>query len=160
MASPPSHSFHQPSRSRQTGRVLVLDSSPISLIALAGVLDAAGFECTCARTAEAAHKAITSEPQDLLVADVGDDAPAMLNLVTELRGITETQDLPAILIAGNEWAGLEKKTEPLGGVHCLFKPIDPTSLLAIVEQAMWMPHLVQTHRRRGSRPTHSGWITL
>lgn len=147
-------------RPKRSGRVLVMDASPLSLIALAGVLDAEGFACICARNSDAALKAVQQESQDLLVCDVGDDAPAALQLIADIRAIETCRDMPAVLIADTQWAGLEKKSQPLGAVHCLFKPIDPSSLLAVVDQAMWMPHLVNTHRRRGSRPTRNGWVTL
>jgi FixJ family two-component response regulator len=32
-----------------------------------------------------------------------------------------------------------------GGVYCLSKPIDDLVLLDLVEQALWMPHLVRRH---------------
>ncbi|QEG42108.1 response regulator [Roseimaritima ulvae] len=147
-------------RPQRSGRVLVVDASPLSLIALAGVLDAEGFVCTCARNPAAALKAAQQETLDLVVCDVGDDAPAALQLITDIRTMETCRDLPAVLIAESQWAGLEKKSQPLGAVHCLFKPLDPSSLLAVVDQAMWMPHLVNTHRRRGSRPTRSGWVNL
>lgn len=149
-----------PENKQRAGRVLVVDPSPVSLIAMAGVLDSQGFECVCARSHAAAIKALQTEPQDVLVCDVADNPDAALALVEHLREQPDHESLPVVLIASTEWAGLEQKTERLDAVHTLFKPIDPTSLLAVVDQALWMPHLVQTHRRRGTRPSRPGWVTL
>lgn len=99
--------------------------------------------------------------QDLLVCDVGDDAPETLAMVAEIRAISGYDQLPAVLMAEIRWAGLEKKAEEAkAATRCLFKPIDPNSLLAVVDQLLWMPSLIDAHRRRGSRPSRPGWITL
>lgn len=148
---------HDPNQS--AGQVLVIDPSPLSLLAMAGVLDAEGFSCTCARTVDAAVKAVKHQAQELVVFDVGEDAPAALAAVDTLREAAEST-LPFILIAESHWAGLEKKCHDRQATHCLFKPIDPASLLAIVRQALWMPHLTTARRSRGTRPTHEGWLTL
>ncbi|WP_145351064.1 response regulator [Roseimaritima multifibrata] len=146
---------------KRSGSVLVYDPNPLSLIAMAGVLDSEGLACHCARSADAALKGVQPPAAiDLLVVDVADDAPAALELVKQIRENPATESLPVVLIADAQWAGLEKKTAQQTAVHCLFKPIDPTALMAVVDQAMWMPHLVNQHRRRGSRPSRPGWVTL
>ncbi|TWT97509.1 hypothetical protein Pla100_26630 [Neorhodopirellula pilleata] len=96
---------------------------------------------------------------DLIVWDVGDDAPGVLDALAQIR--QTHPDLPAILLAEYQWAGLEKKTESLSAsTRCLFKPIDPSALLAVAEQLLWMPALQSIHRNRGSRPSRPGWVTL
>ncbi len=148
-----------PSKSRAT--VLVVDPSPLSLIAMAAVLDGQGYSCLCARNLDQAISAMSMGQIDLVVCDVANDAPAALEMLIALRSREDQADLPAILIADSTWAGLEKKTEMLSAVtRCLFKPIDPGSLLAIAEQLLIMPHLVSSHRRRGTRPGRPGWVSL
>jgi response regulator RpfG family c-di-GMP phosphodiesterase len=143
------------------GTVLVVDPSSLSLIALAGVFDSQSFACICARTLDSAISAMTMGPLDLVVCDVANDAPAALEMLVALRAHQDHADLPAILIADAKWAGLEKKTEMLPAVtRCLFKPIDPGSLVAVAEQLLVMPHLVAAHRRRGTRPGRPGWVSL
>ena len=148
-----------PSTSR--GTVLVVDPSSLSLIAMAGVLDSQGYACICARTLDSAISALTMGPIDLVVCDVASDAPAALEMLIALRAHKDHADLPAILIADAKWAGLEKKTELLPATtRCLFKPIDPGSLLAVADQLLVMPHLIASHRRRGTRPGRPGWVSL
>lgn len=146
---------------KSRGTILVIDTTPLSLIALAGVLDTDGYCCICARTAIAATEAIRTEKIDIVVCDVGDNAPMMLELLAGLRASIIEGELPAVLIADQRWVGLEKKTESLGGTtRCLFKPIDPGALLAVVEQLLWLPQVVGAHRRRGTRPGRPGWVSL
>jgi CheY-like chemotaxis protein len=152
---------HPTASARQRASIVVLDPSPISLLALAGVLDAQGYGCTCARSGDAAVEALAMTQQDLLVCDVADDAAAALETLEKMRAVEGYQDLAAVLIAEGRWAGLEKKTEAFPqATRCLFKPIDPHSLIAVVDQVLWMPTLVASHRRRGTSPNRQGWVTL
>jgi DNA-binding response OmpR family regulator len=131
------------------------------LLALAGVLDSQGHGCICARDRAAATSALTMGRQDLLVLDVGNDAAAALETVAKMRASEGYAELPAVLIAEGRWAGLEKKTEAMRqATRCLFKPIDPNSLIAVVDQVLWMPTLIASHRRRGTTPNRPGWVTL
>lgn len=141
--------------------VLVVDPSSLSLIAMAGVLDSQNYSCICARTLDSAISAMTMGPIDLVVCDVANDAPAALEMLIALRAHKDHADLPGILIADAKWAGLEKKTELLPAVtRCLFKPIDPGSLVAVAAQLLVMPQVVASHRRRGTRPGRPGWVQL
>jgi len=141
--------------------VLVVDPSPLSLIALAGVLDSQGYGCICARTLDGAISAMSLGQIDLVVCDVADDAAAALEMLLALRSRDGQANLPVILIADSRWAGLEKKTESLSAVtRCLFKPIDPGALIAVAEQLLVMPALTASHRRRGTRPGRPGWVSL
>jgi response regulator RpfG family c-di-GMP phosphodiesterase len=150
-----------PGLSKNRATILVIDTTPLSLIALAGVLDTEGYACICARTPTAATEAMRLDKIDIVVCDVGDDAPGMLDLLANLRSMVGESELPAVLIADQRWVGLEKRIESLGGTtRCLFKPIDPGSLLAVVEQLLWMPQVVAAHRRRGTRPGRPGWVSL
>ncbi len=128
---------------------------------MAGVLHSQGYGCVCARDGAAAVQALRMGTQDLLVCDVGDDAAAALATLEEMRSTDGYQELPAVMIAESKWAGLEKKAEGMKqATRCLFKPIDPNSLIAVVDQILWMPSLVAAHRRRGSSPNRPGWVTL
>ncbi|TWU59269.1 hybrid sensory histidine kinase in two-component regulatory system with EvgA [Rubripirellula tenax] len=151
----------RPSKSSRRASIVVLDAGPISLLTLAGVLDHQGYACICARNGASALEALSMGRQDLLVADVGDDAAAVLADLEKMRSVDTYQDLPAVLIADAKWGGLEKKTEIMAApTMCLFKPIDPNTLIAVVDQILWMPNLVAAHRRRGSRPSRPGWVSL
>ena len=141
--------------------ILVVDPDPLSLIAMAGVLHTQGYNCTCARTADAAEKALQMARQDLVLWDVADDAAAVVDALGKMRQLPDYDQLPAVLVAESRWAGLETKAEAMQApTRCLFKPIDPNSLIAVVDHVLWMPTLVSAHRRKGSTPSRPGWVTL
>ena len=171
---------------RSSHTVLVADAKPLSLLATAGVLHHEGMRCLCARDEVAVLKVFGLPPKaasetfpsetrvdeghaarshwpsvDLIVWDVGSDPATVLDTLGRIRDITVYQDLPAVLIAEPDWAGLEKKTESLrAATACLFKPIDPRSLVTIASHWSWMPGLQTAHRNRGGRPQRPGWVTL
>lgn len=146
---------------RTRATILVVDPSPLSLIAIAGVLDGQSYTCICARNADQAIAAMSMGQIDLVVCDVADDAHAALEMLIALRSSGDHAELPAILIAEAAWSGLEKRTEMLAAItRCLFKPIDPGTLTAVAEQLLVMPHLIASHRRRGTRPSRPGWVSL
>lgn len=145
---------------RQDATILVVDPSPITLLGTAGVLDSFGYACFCARNHDSARQLPEDTQLDAVVIDVGDDAEAALQLVSELRNTRGNSDLPAIFIASPEWAGLEKRCESMSAARCLFKPIDPNVLGDVVQQSLWMPQISAAHRRRGSRPVRPGWVQL
>lgn len=155
-----------PAHRRTTPRssLIVWDASPVSLLATAGALHHHGYACTCARTAEAAIAALSVDEApspEAIVIDIGDDATAALFTLETIRSRPAGRSLPAVLIAQSGWAGLEKKAETMTvATRCLFKPIDPNALLAVVDQLLWMPTVVEAHRRRGSKPRRPGWVTL
>jgi CheY-like chemotaxis protein len=150
----------QDAKSRQYATLLVVDSNPISLLGTAGVLDSHGYECFCARNAEAALQVPAQTSLDAAIVDVSDDAEASLQLIADLRTACDTPELPVILLAAADWAGLEKRCETLPSVRCLFKPIDPNALCDIVQQSLWLPQVTSAHRRRGIRPNRPGWVEL
>lgn len=140
--------------------ILVVDPNPITLIATAGVLDSHGYACICARTTEAAEKAAVQDTLDAVVLDVAEDAEAALQLVGRLQAAVGSPELPVLLIADSCWAGLQQRCETMPAVRCLFKPIDPNTLLDLLQHSLWMPPLVAHHRRRGTRPSRPGWVSL
>jgi DNA-binding NtrC family response regulator len=142
------------------GTILVIDPDPITLLGTAGILDSAGHTCICARTAAAARRAISESPLDVVVCDVADDAAAAWQLIEELRSAGHRDRLPAVVLAGSEWAGLEQRCETAAWTRCLFKPIDPNVLIDVVGSSLWMPQLEQRHRQRGQRPPRPGWVQL
>lgn len=142
------------------GTVLVVDPAPTSLLTLAGVFHSQGYRCTCGRDVAAAEQAIAETPYDVFVWDLGDEAAAAEQGLVRIRAAARGP-LPAVLIAEPKWAGLEKRAERFAvTTRCLFKPIDPQALIAVVQQLLWMPTLVSAHRRRGTLPNRPGWVGL
>ena len=142
--------------------ILVMDPNPVSLTALAGVLDSKGYTCFCARSSEAATKAVQDSSIDLIIWDVADDAAATLDAIRQMRaGMTDQlSDVPFVLLADVQWSGLETRLDGISPARCLFKPLDPNALIDIVEQTLWVPHIVRGHHFPKSSTDQNGWVSL
>lgn len=147
---------------RGKATVLVVDPRPISLTAVAAVVDTQGYECFCARTAEAASKALDQSPIDLVLWDVADDAAAAIDEISALRQHhpAALADVPIIVLAESRWAGLETRLDQISPARCLFKPLDPNTLIDLIQQSLWVPHVVRGHHLNASKPHRPGWIQL
>ena len=65
--------------------ILVVDNDPLTLTGVAATLDMAGYECHCARDAEAANKAGRTLNLDLIICDVNLDGENGLDVCREIR---------------------------------------------------------------------------
>lgn len=123
--------------------ILIIDSDPLMLTAMAAVLNLAGHECHCARDSEAALKAARALSLDVIVCDGDLPQGDGLALCRDLRREAGARDAAVVILAGDRKA---EKGAPLesDGEYCLNKPIDPRTLQDVVDKALWMPHLLRT----------------
>ena len=124
--------------------ILVIDGDPLTLTGVAAVLDMAGYECHCARDAEAATKAVRSLPLDLIICDVNLEGQSGLELVQQLRQDYDKQDVPVLFVSSVQLPDIIRRTHDAGGTYYLRKPFDPDVLIELVGKALWMPHLVSS----------------
>lgn len=123
--------------------ILVIDSDPLTLTGVAAVLDMSGYECHCARDAEAALKAVRRESLDLIICDVNLGGESGLELCRDLRREPGQADVPVMFVSSLQTADIVRKTHEAGGAYYLRKPFDPDVLVDLVDKALWMPHLVR-----------------
>jgi DNA-binding response OmpR family regulator len=124
--------------------ILVIDSDPITMTGLAAVLGMSGYECHCARGAEAALKAARTLPLDLILCDVNLGGESGVDLCRELRAQPGLDDVPLMFMTAGQGADIARRSTEAGAAYYLRKPFDPEVLLELVGKALWMPHLVQS----------------
>ena len=134
--------------------ILVIDDDPLTLTGVAATLDMAGYECHCARDAEAALKATRSLNLDLIICDVNVGQENGLELCRELRSEAGHEDVPVLFVSGAQLPDIVRRTHDAGGTYYLRKPFDPDVLVELVSKALWMPHLVKSRvdRIEGAGP--------
>ncbi|MEO8496694.1 MAG: response regulator [Planctomycetota bacterium] len=135
--------------------ILVIDGDPLTLTGVAAVLDMAGYECHCARDAEAATKAARTLPIDLMICDVNLEGQSGLDLVRELREANGQEDVPVLFVSSSQMPDIIRRTHDAGGTYYLRKPFDPDVLVELVSKALWMPHLVKSRFEQRHEPTRS-----
>jgi DNA-binding response OmpR family regulator len=124
--------------------ILVVDDDPLILTGVAATLDMAGYECHCARDAEAARKAARTLSLDLIICDVHVDGASGLELCNELRREKNNRDVPVLFVSSHQAPDIIRRSHDAGGAYYLRKPFDPDVLIELVGKALWMPHLVKS----------------
>jgi DNA-binding response OmpR family regulator len=132
------------SRTHDSAAILVIDSDALMLTAVSAVLHISGYECHCARDAEAAVKAVRGLTLDLVICDVDLDREDGWELCRELRQTPGCAELPLILVSREQTEDIVRRTHDAGATYYLRKPYDPEVLLELVDKALWVPHLVST----------------
>lgn len=128
--------------------LLLVESDPLLLTGMAAVLDKQGYECHLARDPEAAVKAARALDLDLIVCDVNVDGYSGLALCRELREEHGQADVPVMFTSEQQLPDVIHRTFDQTGAYYLRKPFEPALLIELVNQALWMPHLVQTRVER------------
>jgi DNA-binding response OmpR family regulator len=124
--------------------ILIIDEDPLTLTGVAATLDMAGYECHCARDAEAARKAARTLNLDLIICDVHLHGESGLELSSELRREKNNRDVPVLFVSSHQAPDIIRRTHDAGGAYYLRKPFDPDVLIELVGKALWMPHLVRS----------------
>ncbi len=121
--------------------VLVIESDPLMLTALAAVLDSAGFRCFLARSHEVALTATRNTQFDLIVASIDEEILSAAKRVSELRTHQLSEHLPVIFIAPRLDVSWIEPLNKAGGVYCLTRPFEPEKLMELAHQACTITHL-------------------
>ena len=124
--------------------ILVIDQDAITLTGIAAVLDMSGYTCHCARDWEAAMKAARNISLDLIVCDLDLEDDHGASLCADLREIESTRGIPFVLLSRDDAPHTARIAHAEGAAFVLRKPYTPAMLTELVDNALWMPHLVNT----------------
>ena len=145
-----------PSKAAQESAViLIVDEDPLLLTATAAALHLLGHECHCARDPEAALKAARMLPLDLVICDVHLAGQSGLELCREIKKLAGLADVPMMFIAANQLPDIIRRAFDSNGAYFLRKPFDTNVLLELVDNALWMPHLVHSQMNHSQEPVGS-----
>lgn len=138
----PSSSWSPATVSLDRPVVLIIDHDPLLLTGMAAVLDQQGYECHLARDPEAAVKAARALDLDLVICDVKLGAYSGLALCREIREEHGQPEVPVMFTSQQQLPDIIHRTFDATGAYYLRKPFEPSVLIELVAQALWMPHLV------------------
>ena len=117
-------------------RLLLIDDDPGLLMALPDTLRSRLQGCfvDTADTPDTALQLVQENPYDAIISDIrmpGMDGVALTMKMRELQPST-----PVILITGHGENGLRAKASAAGAYAFLDKPLDPTFIVALLQQAL------------------------
>jgi len=117
--------------------VLVIDPDPLTLTAIAAMLDSAQFKVFCARDREAAIKGATDLALDLIVCDEEIDSSRGEEMIAELRSIPDRHDVPIMYMSERQLPDIISRNSETGVAYHIRKPIDPNGLMESIDKALF-----------------------
>ncbi len=132
--------------------VLVVDDESDVLGEVAAILGSAGYSCHCCCTAEAAAEFVASSIPDLIISDINLAGRSGLEMCERIKENEELKDVPVMFLSGAQIPDIIRRSHAVGGTYYLRKPFDPEVLLELVDKALWMPHLLESHKQAAGLP--------
>ena len=126
--------------------ILVADKDTAALSQTIRILDCTKFNTFSANCHASALSAAARLDLDLVICDlklwVG--IPGR-DLVADIHRLPNCSDVPVIFTSAGQEADVIRRKHDFGGAYHIKKPFDAPVFLELVERALWMPHLVNTH---------------
>lgn len=141
-------------------KILVADLDTAALsqtVRILSELDYTVFSAVCWSSAKSAAMKLDL---DLFICDhsiqqssVGQD------LIAEIHRLPNRSDVPVIFTSVGQESGVIRRQHDFGGAYHIKKPLDPVVLKEIVDGALWLPHLVESHINRPHFPLPGATIS-
>jgi len=117
-------------------RLLVIDDDPALLMALPDTFRSRLHGCLVdtATTPNKALQLVNENPYDAIISDIR--MPGMDGVALTLKMREVQPNTPVILITGHGENGLRSKASAAGAFAFLTKPLDPTFIITLLQQAL------------------------
>ena len=126
-------------------RVLVIDDEQAMIDELVDFLRRNGFETTVSMSADEALDVARSCEFDLIISDINLGTANGLELCRQIHELENAAETPVIFLSGAQIPDIIRRSHSVGGAYYLRKPFDPDVMLALIDQAMWLPSLTRHH---------------
>src|SRR5215210_6020911 len=119
--------------------VLVIDDDPVILELLRVNFEIEGFDVICAKDGEEGLQRAHAEHPDAVISDIMMPRRDGLQLLTDLKGDPDTEDLPVILLSAKAQRAEVQQGLDLGADDYITKPFDPLELIDRLNAVMTRP---------------------
>jgi DNA-binding response OmpR family regulator len=109
--------------------VLVIDDDPVILELLRVNFEIEGFDVVCASDGEEGFARAHDHHPDVVISDIMMPRRDGLQLLSDLKGDPDTEDLPVILLSAKAQKAEVQQGLDLGADDYITKPFDPLELI-------------------------------
>ena len=134
--------------------VLVIDPDPLTLTAIAAMLDSAQFKVFCARDREAAIKGATKLPLDLIICDESIDDMRGEEVIAQLRRIPDRHDVPIMYMSHRQLPDIISRNTEAGASYHIKKPLEPAHLMETIDKALFELPLINHQIKNKLKKPH------
>ncbi len=118
----------EPSQAAQPAALLVVDDSAVARAKLGRLLEGAGYQVTLAKDGLEALERLAGQRYQLLITDLEMPNKDGFELIADVQGNLDTEDLPIIAITGHE--DMQARVHQVQGLYGIFqKPWNDRELL-------------------------------
>ena len=126
--------------------ILVADLDTAALAKTVRILNQFGYTAFSALCYWSAMSAASKLDLDLLICDLSIwKCEPGHDLVKDIHAIPARADVPVIFTSQGQGPDVIRRQHDFGGAYHIKKPLDTVAFKEIIDGALWMPHLVQTH---------------
>ena len=137
---------------RKGTRVLIIDDSPTVVAVLRKALRSAGYDTREALDAEQGLALIAQDPPELIFLDIILPGMNGFNALRSIRKLPASQDIPVIMISGNEHATEQFYANRIGADDFMKKPFSRHEIFARIE-ALLDEEFIPRRRAGDAGPT-------
>ncbi len=134
--------------------VLVIDPDPLTLTAIAAMLDSAQFKVYCARDKVAAIKGATHLALDLIICDESVDDADGEEVISDLRAIPNRDDVPILYMSHRQLPDIISRNTQAGVAYHIKKPLEPTRLMDAIDRALFELPLINSQIKNKLKKPH------
>ena len=120
-------------------KVLIADDSRFQRQTLASFLLPKKFEVVFAVDAMQTFMVALRSAPDLILLDINMPGGTGIEVLKRLRGSSKTQQIPVIVVSGEEKFTIETTARELGAVDFLHKPVNQQQLIDSVSRVLAIP---------------------
>ncbi len=121
-------------------RILVVEDNPITLKMMIVALKAAGYDAVGAKDGQSALASVAQQWPDLVLQDLVLPDIDGLELAHQLRESPHGQEVILVALSGLAGKLEEARTVSAGFAHLLFKPVEPSMLVALIGGLLQRSH--------------------
>ena len=143
---------------KMSKRVLVIDDEQAIVDELVEFFDHNGFETTVSMTADEALDVARSREFDLIISDINLGAANGLELCQQIHELENTMETPVIFLSGAQIPDIIRRSHSAGGTYYVRKPFDPEVMVELIDKAMWMPALTNSHINKTSEELEAAMV--
>ena len=125
--------------------ILVIDNQQQSADITRLILSSKPYQVHATSDASDALTFAADNDLDLVICDISAANQQGLELAATIRELPDKSDVPLMFTSGSQLTNVSRRKHEFGDAFHLRKPFEPQVLLEIVDCALWMPALVQTH---------------
>lgn len=114
--------------------VQVVDDDADMIKLIRGILGQAGYRTSAAFDAMQGMMIAMRDLPALIMVDLHMPAGGGLSLIRKLKGGPKTAGIPLLVVTGDTSQGLPEQARALGAEEFLLKPIQPATILAVVDR--------------------------